>query len=107
LRASRVYALIFLLCFLDCALTYFLLLKYNNVDLEFNPLLRFMIRCDYRYVLVYSIFESLYFSLAYSTLKRVRTKAKIRIRLEYSVFLLLLLAVVSNTIGLLTPVSYK
>jgi hypothetical protein len=84
-----------------------LLLKYNNPDLEFNPILRLMIRHDYRYVFVYSIFESLYFSLAYSALKRVRAKARIRARLEYSVFFLLLLAVVSNTTGLLLPAGYK
>jgi hypothetical protein len=96
LRASRVYALIFLLCLLDCLTTYLLLLKFNNVDLEFNPLLRLMIRHDYRYVFAYVFVEFAYFALAYSALKRVRAR-----RLEYSVFFLLLLAITSNTIGLL------
>jgi len=103
----KVYALIFLLCFLDCTLTYFLLLKYNNVDLEFNPLLRILLRHSYYYVFIYSVFEMLYFSLAYKIIERVRTRARIRARLEYSVFILLLLAIISNTAGLLLPATYK
>jgi len=107
LRASRLYALIFLLCFLDCALTYFLLLKYNNVDLEFNPLLRVLLRHSYYYVFAYVFVESAYFALAYRVLELVRTRAKMRVKPEYSVLFLLLLAVTSNTIGLLAPASYK
>jgi hypothetical protein len=105
--AVRVYALIFLLCFLDCLTTYFLLLKHNNVDLEFNPLLRFMIRYDYRYVFVYVFFEFSYFAIAYTVVHALRVRARIRVKLEYSVFILLLLAIVSNTAGLLLPATYK
>jgi hypothetical protein len=105
LRASRVYTFIFLLCFLDCLTTYFLLLKYNNVDLEFNPLLRPLLRHSYYYVFVYVFFEFAYFALAYKLIEYVRTRAKMRAKLEYSVLFLLLLAIISNTIGLLVPVS--
>jgi len=103
----RVYALIFLLSLLDCTLTFFLLLKYNNVDLEFNPLLRVLLRHSYYYVFIYAVFESLYFSLAYKIIERVRARARIRARLEYAVFFLLTTAVTSNTIGLLLPLGYK
>jgi len=105
LRASRVYIFIFLLCFLDCLTTFFLLLKYNNVDLEFNPLLRFLLRHSYYYVFAYAFLESVYFTVAYKLIERVRTRAKMRVKLEHAVFLLLLIAVTSNTIGLLVPVS--
>jgi hypothetical protein len=107
MRASRVYVFIFLLCFLDCLTTYFLLLKFNNPDLEFNPILRYLLRYSYYYVFAYVFFEFAYFSLAYKLIERVRTRAGMRVKLEYSVIFLLLLAITSNTIGLLAPVSYK
>ena len=107
MRASRVYIFIFLLCFLDCLTTYFLLLKFNNVDLEFNPLLRILLRHSYYYVFVYVFFEFAYFALAYTVTHALRVRARMRVKLEYSVFFLLALAVVSNTIGLLAPVDYK
>jgi hypothetical protein len=107
LRPRRVYMLIFLLCFLDCLTTYFLLIKFNDVELEFNPLLRVLLRYSYYYVFAYFFFESAYFTLAYKLIERVRARAGMRIKLEYSVFLPLLLAVISNTIGLLAPASYK
>jgi hypothetical protein len=104
---SRVYTIIFLLCFLDCLTTYFLLLKFNNVDLEFNPLLKHLLRYSYYYVFVYVFFEFTYFALAYTVIHALRVRARVRVKLEYAVFLLLLIAVVSNTIGLLAPAPYK
>jgi hypothetical protein len=103
----RVYALIFLLCFLDCLTTYFLLLKYSNPDLEFNPLLRALLRHSHYYVFAYVFVESAYFVLAYRVLELVRTRAGMRVKLEYSVFFLLLFAIISNTAGLLAPAGYK
>jgi len=99
--------LVFLLCFLDCLTTFFLLLKYNNPDLEFNPILRPLLRHSYYYLFIYFFFESAYFVLAYKLVERLRAKAGVRVKLEYSVFLLLLLAVTSNTIGLLAPAFYN
>jgi hypothetical protein len=101
LRPRRVYVLIFLLCFLDCLTTFFLLLKYNNVELEFNPLLRVLLRYSYYYVFAYVFIEFAYFALAYTVIRALRVRAGMRIKLEYAVFLPLLLAVTSNTIGLL------
>jgi hypothetical protein len=107
LKLRRVYVFIFLLCFLDCLTTYFLLLRYSNPDLEFNPLLRFLLRHSYYYVFAYVFFEFAYFALAYKVIEKLRTRAKMKAKLEYAVFFLLLLAIVSNTAGLLAPVSYK
>jgi hypothetical protein len=105
LKLRRVYVFIFLLCFLDCLTTFFLLLKYDNVDLEFNPLLRFLLRHSYYYVFAYVFFEFAYFALAYTAIHSLRVRARMRVKLEYAVFFLLLLAVTSNTIGLLAPVN--
>jgi hypothetical protein len=107
LKASRAYIFIFLLCFLDCLTTFFLLLKYNNVDLEFNPVLKHLLIHSYYYVFVYVFIEFAYFALAFKVIEKVRVRAGIRVKLEYSVFFLLGLAVTSNTIGLLVPASYK
>jgi hypothetical protein len=107
LRASRVYMLIFLLCFLDCLTTYFLLLKFNDVELEFNPILRVLLRHSYYYVFAYVFIEFAYFALAYTVIRALRDRAGMRIKLEYSAVFLPLLAVISNTIGLLAPAVYK
>jgi hypothetical protein len=107
LRVSRVYMLIFLLCFLDCLTTFFLLLKYDNPDLEFNPVLRPLLKHSYYYVFAYVFIEFAYFALAYTVIRALRVRASMRIKLEYSVFFLIMFAVVSNTIGLLAPAVYK
>jgi hypothetical protein len=85
---------------LDALTTYLLALRYP-IHLEFNPLLRQLLAVDSRLVFAYAPVEYLLLLLLYKLYRAFLRRLGIRKRLEYVVVLLPLVAVVSNTIGLL------
>jgi hypothetical protein len=85
---------------LDALTTYLLVLRYP-AHLEFNPVLRYLLSLDARLVFAYAPVEYLLLLLLYRAYRAFLRKIGIKKRLEYVVVLLPLVAVVSNTIGLL------
>jgi len=94
------YSLIIVLSLLDVATTYFLVFKYN-CRFEFNVLVRELCVVNRELVFIHVIVESAGFILLYEIALRVKEKFKLKYRVELTVLILLALAVLNNTIGLI------
>jgi hypothetical protein len=96
----RFEILLIVLVLLDCTTTYLLSFKYSP-EHEFNVLVRELMKVWRELVFLYAIIEYFSFLLLYEIVQFLKAKFNIKYRIEYSIVLLLIFAVISNMIGLL------
>jgi hypothetical protein len=92
--------ILLILVLLDAVSTYLLVQRYP-VELEASPVLRQLLYIDKRLVLAYAPVEYLALLGLYYLNKHVRTKLGVKKKIEYMVIAIVVMAVVSNVIGLL------
>ena len=89
-----------MLVVLDALTTYLLTFKYP-CEMEFNPILRAVLCIRKELVFAYAPIEFLALLLLYKAYRRFLRRIGVKKRIEYAFIALPLVAVVSNTIGLL------